>query len=241
MCSREHAFPHLSSLIRFVEELQSDDFGRLAGLVGSGSTAVVSTLHKVKGLEFDNVIVLPSWIPFGAAPRGHTDLPGDAAEEARLQYVGMTRAKRRLWYFEGDREACWAGEVPVRFDGRNADGRVLTGSLEDVRLSWCMQRNPFNPAPDKCQSYIEAEVAVGDPVTLGGYGMGAYKALMHHGTHGPFQVGFLAMKHGAGVPGASLRVSAVVRFRPDEMDETYADVVRERGWGYVVLVSGRLR
>lgn len=241
MCSREQPFPQLSSLIRFVEELQSDDFGRLAGLVGSGSTAVVSTLHKVKGLEFDNVVVLPSLIPFGAARRGHTDLLGDAAEEARLQYVGMTRAKRRLWYFEGDREACWAGEAPVRFDGRNADGRVLTGSLKDVRLSWCMQRTQFNPAPDRCQSYIESEVAIGDPVTLGGYGMGAYKALMHQGTHGPFQVGFLAMQHGAGGPGATLRVSAVVRFRPDEMDETFADVVRERGWGYVVLVSGRLR
>jgi len=55
------------------------------------------------------------------------------------------------------------------------------------------------------------------------------------------QVGFLAKQHVVGAANAALKVSAVVRFRPDKDDETLADCVRERGWGYVVLVSGRLR
>ncbi|MEY2117130.1 ATP-dependent helicase [Rhodanobacter sp. FW106-PBR-R2A-1-13] len=48
------------------------------------------TLHASKGLEFDNV-----WMPAmrqGVLPHGNTDL----AEERRLCYVGMTRARRTL-------------------------------------------------------------------------------------------------------------------------------------------------
>jgi hypothetical protein len=122
------------------------------------------------------------------------------------------------------------------------DGHALVGSMEDVSLGWAMQHNAFNPSPDECQRYIETEVAVGDPIVLGGRGGGAFKSFMHQGASGQFrQVGFLAKQHVVGGPNHALKVSAVVRFRPDEADRTLADCVRERGWGYVVLVSGRLR
>lgn len=235
LCCREQAFPHLSSLIRFVEDLQSDDLGRMSGLGSATSTAVVSTLHKVKGLEFDNVIILPSSIPF----RGN-NLAGDADEEARLLYVGMTRAKRYLTYFDGDREFSWAKVVP--YAGQNADGRVFVGSMKgEVDLGWAYRLQNFNQNPNACQSYIESKVAVGDPITLGGVGAGANRAIMH-GTLGNLrQVGFLKAGIGAGGPNASLKVSAVVRFHPDQIDNSTAACVRARGWGYAVLVSGRLR
>lgn len=247
LCCREQSFPHLSSLIRFVEELRTDEIVRLSGSVAGSSTAVVSTLHKVKGLEFDNVLILPSAIPFGsdrgAKPsRSRLDLAGDAAEEARLFYVGITRAKKRLTYFLGDRERSWGKSDPETYEGQTRDGRVLVGSMEDVSLGWAMQKNAFNSNPDACQRYIEAEVAVGDPVVLGGRGGGAFKSLVHQGSSGrQVQIGFLALKHNQGGPNAALKVSAVVRFRPEQVDGTLADCVRERGWGYAVLVSGRLR
>lgn len=250
LCCREQAFPHLSSLIRFVEELKTDDLLRLSGSVDGGSQAVVSTLHKVKGLEYDNVLILPATIAFGAGggsrvggpARVAPDLEGDAAEEARLFYVGMTRAKKRLTYFRGDRERSWGRSPPKAYEGRTTDGRVLVGSMEDVSLGWAMQRNDFNANPDECQRYIESEVAVGDSIMLGGRGGGAFKSFMHRGATGGWtQIGFLAKQHVAGGPHAALKVSAVVRFRPDQADETLADCVRARGWGYAVLVSGRLR
>ncbi|MDV9042569.1 UvrD-helicase domain-containing protein [Stenotrophomonas sp. RAC2] len=244
LCCREQSFPHLSSLVKFVDELRIDELVRLLGTVDEASTAVVSTLHKVKGLEFDNVVILPSMIQFGVAGRDRLgpDLLGDAAEEARLLYVGMTRAKRNLTYYRGDRERSWGRKDPVPYDGLRTDGQVLIGSMEDVSLGWAMQRSAFNPTPDDCQRYIETEVAIGDPIVLGGRGGGAFKSFMHRGSSGQLtQVGFLAKQHVAGGPNASLKVSAVLRFRPDSIDETLADCVRDRGWGYVVLVSGRLR
>ena len=244
LCCRERSFPHLSSLIHFVDDLKTDELVRLLGTVDEASTAVVSTLHKVKGLEFDNVVILPSSTQFGArgSDRLGPDLQGDAAEEARLLYVGMTRAKKHLTYYRGDRERSWGASDPSPYEGMRTEGQVLVGSMEDVFLGWATQHSPFNPRPDECQRYIETEVAIGDPIVLGGRGGGAFKSFMHQGRSGQWtQVGFLAKKHDVGGPKASLRVSAVVRFRPDSTEERLAERVRDQGWGYAVLVSGRLR
>lgn len=172
----------------------------------------------------------------------------DAAEEARLLYVGMTRAKHWLTYFVGDRERAW-GSNPVRhFDGKqNSSERILVGSHEDVSLGWAMETiDGFNPNPDACQEYIEKEVRIGDPIILSGNGSGAFKGFFHRGANGTLrQIGFLANQHGAGGPNASLQVSAVVRFKPDRLTDgtlspKLANSVQQRGWGYVVLVSGQL-
>jgi RecQ family ATP-dependent DNA helicase len=244
LCCQEQAYPHISSLVRFVEELRSDDLSRLMGTAAAASTVVVSTIHKVKGLEFDSVVILPSNLPFGKSRNGrYADLEGDAAEEARLLYVAMTRAKRNLWQFVGDREHSWASSLPAPFDGQQADGCVLIGSPEDVGLGWALQRSSFNPEPEQCQTYIEREVKVGDPVLLGGRGLGANKSLIHRSPSGTVrQIGFLAKKHGAGSSNSDLTVSSVVRFFPKDTTEVgLATDVVERRWGYVVLVSGRIR
>lgn len=244
LCLRERSFPHLSSLIGFVSELKMDEFVRLSRTIEQAPAPVVSTLHKVKGLEFDHVVMLPSTMHFGGDGRARlgADLKGDAAEEARLLYVGMTRAKKDLTYFRGDRELSWGRTEPEPYSGVRSDGRVLVGSMKDVALGWASQKNAFNPEPDECQRYIEAEVAVGDPIILGGRGGGAFKAFMHRGASGQLrQIGFLALKHGTGGPDASLKVSAVVRFRPSASDGALGESVHTRGWGYAVLVSGRLR
>jgi hypothetical protein len=240
-CHQEQAFPHLSSLIRFIEELRSDDLGRLRGPSHESSRTVLSTMHKVKGLEFDNVIILPSSMPFGTS--GDTERDADAAEEARLLYVGMTRAKSYLAYFVGDREYSWARKPSSPYVGSNTDGRVLVGSMQDVSLGWAMQGNAFNRSPVECQKYIETEVGVDDDIILGGTGGGVGKAFFHRGAAGKLsQVGFLAKKHGSGDRNAAvLKVSAIVRFRPDESDDSIDESIRIRGWGYAVLVSGRLR
>jgi hypothetical protein len=169
----------------------------------------------------------------------------DAAEEARLMYVAMTRAKSYLTYFVGEREYSWAQSHA--FAGQQVNGRILAGSHEEIALGWAMVANGFNPNPDVCQAYIEKNVRVGDRITLGGRGAGAGMSVMHQPSPArSFQVGFLSQKSGAGGHNSSLKVSAVVRFRPDrKQDGTYKDElatsVQQRGWGYVVLVTGELR
>ena len=56
----------------------------------------VSTVHKAKGLEFDNVIVFDA--VEGRYPNYyHQNNPNMVAEDARKFYVAMTRAKKRLY------------------------------------------------------------------------------------------------------------------------------------------------
>lgn len=55
---------------------------------------LISTLHGVKGLEYDLVYILN--VNEGSIPYRKAVLPAAVEEERRLFYVGMTRAKRRL-------------------------------------------------------------------------------------------------------------------------------------------------
>lgn len=247
LCCAEQPFPHLSDLISFINDLQTDELERLLGASTNRSQMVVSTIHKVKGLEFDTVIIIPSALEFGNQRAAQPSLEKDAAEEIRLFYVGMTRAKTRLFYFLGDREYAWGIFPPRYFQGRNKNESILVGSHEEVSLGWAMNVSVFNTDPEECQAYIEKVVSVGDAITLGGRGGGVFKELWHRDANGQMhRIGYLAAKTVRGGPQSTLKVSAVVRFRADGDGSNtsltkYAPSVQQRGWGYTVLVSGRLR
>ncbi len=74
---------------------------------------VLTTMHKVKGLEFDAVIITPSVtsLPFNPAQSINISEPlskkekEQIAEEQRLLYVAYTRAKKFLFVYKGEREA----------------------------------------------------------------------------------------------------------------------------------------
>ena len=55
----------------------------------------VSTVHKAKGLEFETVILFEA--TDGVYPHFARTTPEDIKESARLFYVGLTRAKKRLY------------------------------------------------------------------------------------------------------------------------------------------------
>lgn len=59
-----------------------------------GNGVVISTLHSVKGLEYDRVYIFN--VNEGSIPYKKAVLPQQIEEERRLLYVGMTRAKERL-------------------------------------------------------------------------------------------------------------------------------------------------
>ena len=73
---------------------------------------VLTTMHKVKGLEFDAVIITPSVtsLPFNptedigeSIPLSPKDIE-QIEEERRLLYVAYTRAKKYLFVYKGNRE-----------------------------------------------------------------------------------------------------------------------------------------
>lgn len=59
-----------------------------------GRGVTVSTLHSIKGLEYDHVYILD--VNEGNMPYRKAVLEEDLEEERRMFYVGMTRAKKRL-------------------------------------------------------------------------------------------------------------------------------------------------
>lgn len=81
-------------------------------LVDQQMNVVLTTMHKVKGLEFDAVIITPSVssLPFNPIEDIDTSLPLSSKdleqieEERRLLYVAYTRAKKFLFVYKGTRE-----------------------------------------------------------------------------------------------------------------------------------------
>lgn len=222
----------LSDVAGFLRSwLRPDDVDRL---VGRGASRILSTIHKVKGLEFDDVIIMPSTCAF---PMGRDDPARAAAEEARVLYVAGTRAKERMLRLHGEREAAWLADPPRLLVGRD-ESRFLNGSGAEIDLGWTANGRGFNSNPANLHNYIETHVAVGDPISIGGRGGGAGRSLFHLDPAGNRrQVGFLAFGTGSAGPEADLRVAAVVRFVPD-VPPRWAN---GRAWAYAVLVEGRLR
>ncbi|MGA0351250.1 MAG: ATP-dependent helicase [Acholeplasmataceae bacterium] len=77
---------------------------------------VLSTVHQVKGLEFSAVFMVvmeESIFPSDFS----TMMPNEMEEERRVCYVGMTRAKRRL-YMSSSRQRMVYGQMKMNFTSR---------------------------------------------------------------------------------------------------------------------------
>lgn len=224
---QESSYPLLSQLIDFIEEIKTGDLNRLLGL-SETQAAIVSTIHKVKGLEFDEVIVLPSSSRFSG-------VADEAADEARLWYVAMTRAKSKLAFYFGDRERAWWNGNP--FAANNGNGKILQGEADEVGISWAWETTQYNLNAQATLDYIEQHVKIGDRLTAN---PGSQNLCHGNGT----QVGRIANNMGVAGPKCDLTVSAVLRYPYDgtaHFGGVTALSVVSQGWGLVVLVSGVLR
>ena len=244
LCIEENPYPHLSTLFHFMKAMKSDDLQRILGAHENVDEAVVSTIHKVKGLEYDNVIILPSRASFPFKDSS-SDIKADAAEEARLFYVAMTRAKSQLVCYIGEREICWEQSQPQPFNGVQGKDKILTGTPKQINIGWPMRISDFNGAcsnPEVTQKYIETKVAIGDKLECES---GDNKKLFHTSKFGEkFQIGCISNKFVAKSPRSELKVSSIIRYPSDENNPKYSNnkytpCVTMRGWGYVVLVEER--
>ncbi|WP_412515874.1 UvrD-helicase domain-containing protein [Actinomadura madurae] len=126
---------------------------------------VISTVHRVKGLEFDQVIVVDP----GDAPEND---PIEQAERARLLYVAMTRPRDLLIHVKAIAKLT-AGRLQRQRDGRWAElgfkaGRVFGIEVlpEDVNRDEPAGTVGFQEDPLKIQHYLATSVREGDPITL---------------------------------------------------------------------------
>jgi DNA helicase II / ATP-dependent DNA helicase PcrA len=90
------------------------------------SLVTLMTLHNAKGLEYDAVFVIGC--EEGVFPHARSVEEGNLEEERRLCYVGITRARERLWMTLARRRALFgssSGNLPSRFLAELPDELVL--------------------------------------------------------------------------------------------------------------------
>ena len=227
LTQREYSYPHISHHIDMLSRLTTFELTRMMGVNESAAELVVSTIHKVKGLEYDRVVVVPSNSRF--AIKGDT-LGAKAADQARLFYVAMTRAKHNLIFAFGEREDAWWHCKP--YTGVSSKGKVLQGTPGELTISWAAWSNNGGL---QLQDYIERHVAKNDRILVRG------SRLIHVNDGAQREIGKL--KEFSGSQDSKLRVAEVYRY-PQKNDNPHFDRLikpaQDRGWSYVVLVEGTL-
>jgi DNA helicase-2/ATP-dependent DNA helicase PcrA len=119
------------SLVADADQVPSDDPDH-AGVV------TLMTLHTAKGLEFPTVFL--TGLEEGIFPheRSLTN-PNELEEERRLAYVGITRARRRLYLSRAVARSAWGTasyKSPSRFLGEVPDNVIRWERTEDAYTSW---------------------------------------------------------------------------------------------------------
>jgi DNA helicase-2/ATP-dependent DNA helicase PcrA len=103
------------------------------------------TLHNAKGLEYRAIII--TGLEEGLLPHYSSfDTPHELEEERRLFYVGITRAKERLFMFcaaNRMRFGSWIGNAPSRFIGEIPTNLLEIVGGEEAPRSEDMVRESF--------------------------------------------------------------------------------------------------
>ena len=180
------------SLTGFLEEvaLMTD----LDNMNEEADRAVMMTLHSAKGLEFNNVFIVG--MEEGVFPGMQAVYnPGEIEEERRLAYVGITRAKKKLYLTKArtrmlygstthNRVSRFVDEIPVTLiknTGVAAQPPMFGGGMGGMRDSsvggnpYATQFKKATAAPKPASKPAEqppVDLAVGDSVSHGTFGTG---------------------------------------------------------------------
>jgi DNA helicase-2/ATP-dependent DNA helicase PcrA len=140
----------------------------------SANAPVLLTLHAAKGLEFRCVFIVG--LEDGILPHSRSlDDPEEMAEERRLLYVGITRAKERLYLLRAYKRGYWGQSdisAPSRFladlPANLLDGKPKKNSqIQEETISW----KSNNPAPMSSFN-LATEFKAGDRVYHQKFGEG---------------------------------------------------------------------
>ena len=103
-------FSTMGGLLDTLRSGEEADIRRASGTGYQSGAVRLMTLHGAKGLEFP--VVFLAGVTKGALPLEHETLPADAAEERRLYFVGITRAREELIVSCGGEPSAFFAEIP---------------------------------------------------------------------------------------------------------------------------------
>lgn len=129
---------------------------------------ILTTIHKVKGLEYDAVLIPPSFADFPFLPNetalanGTVTLQDYAKEECRLYYVALTRAKDRLIWLRTKRANQFLKNQPYSLseNHRSRLGYPIKEGIEKFYISYGAKQ------PPSFDKYIQQEVKIGNSIFL---------------------------------------------------------------------------
>ncbi|MCK4587214.1 MAG: ATP-binding domain-containing protein, partial [Gammaproteobacteria bacterium] len=157
----------------------------------SQDSVQLMTLHSAKGLEFP--IVFLCGVEEGLFPHSMSlEEPGRLAEERRLCYVGITRARQRLYLTHAESRRLYGNEsYPHR--SRFID-EIPTELMKEVRLGGAISNAPFSPRPLPVKKSIYEEapegIRLGQRVSHGKFGEGIVLNYEGQGSQARVQVNF---------------------------------------------------
>jgi DNA helicase II / ATP-dependent DNA helicase PcrA len=156
----------LSPLEEFLQAIslytEQDDLER------DESKVTLMTLHNAKGLEYDAVFIIG--LEEGVFPHSRSLEEGNEEEERRLCYVGITRAKQRLWLTHARSRRLFGGRdmaFPSRFLAEIPDELAVREGTEEEALTGWSLGGQATAAPGPVPSF-----ATGDDVVHASFGEG---------------------------------------------------------------------
>ena len=197
---------------RPIEELAEDEEISLAGFLEKvslvadadeipdgedhGGVVTMMTLHTAKGLEFPTVFL--TGMEDGIFPHSRTlGEKDEIEEERRLAYVGLTRARERLYISRAEYRSTWGApnyNPPSRFldeipenviEWRNETRTALSPSL--VRKSRTVTAPPPRATGKKISTM---ELHIGDRVSHDTFGLGSVVAVAGEGEKAEATINF---------------------------------------------------
>ena len=176
----ENDYAEEASLSNFLEEisLQTD----IDNYDPDADCAVMMTLHSAKGLEFP-VVFIPG-MEEGLFPSMATYInPDELAEERRLAYVGITRAKEKLYIVKTrermlfgstshNRESRFVTEIPNTLLEKLGNERTTSAVPNYAQSSKSMNFDPFAKKTQSPKTTPSASYSVGDMVIHKVFGKG---------------------------------------------------------------------
>jgi DNA helicase II / ATP-dependent DNA helicase PcrA len=139
------------------------------------SKVTLMTLHNAKGLEYDAVFIIGC--EEGVFPHSRSLEEGNEEEERRLAYVGITRARKRLWMTHARSRRLFGGRetgFPSRFLSELPDDLVeREGTQEQAITGWSLG-GTTGPTPkgDPSLSFV-----TGDDIVHASFGDGVVTAV----------------------------------------------------------------
>lgn len=163
-----------SYLLDYIKELSYKDDGQLYKIYEKHienteeTEIVLTTMHKVKGLEFDCVIIAPSYsnLAFNEySPLSDEQINETIGEEKRLAFVAYTRAKYRLLIIDFERELALKSSIPYRLPDnyQTSLGIPVEPEIKKLNIGWAASEYIFKKG---INNHIKTNIKSGDLIEI---------------------------------------------------------------------------